>query len=152
MKPSSEDLLLNPELLDPKRRVPRTKDIVYVFETDMAGTHRSPSGKTAVKHYSAVRYRASGMQGRSYAVPLYGYDGETPLSMVEIRGFVEEFIAFAHTHPEVKFKISPLGQLSNSNSIIRTIVKLLTTCPSNCYLDDLILKALHVLTPKDMAH
>jgi hypothetical protein len=123
------------EVLNPNRKLPANKKLILVFETDLAGTHRTPSAKTATKYYNAIRHRASGIQGRSYAIPIYNYDGYTPLQIAEIKGFIEQFISYAEVNPELLFKIAPLGQMSNQFSMIRNLTNCLKECSDNCYID-----------------
>lgn len=140
----------NKDLLEHNRKMPKNKKTVFVFETDIGGTHRTPSAKNAIKHYGAIRYRASGKQGKSYGVPLYGYDGFTPLSAIEIREFILEFADHAAYHEEINFKIGALGQMMPNKGLVAFVLNILKKLPSNCYLDTLILNELGILNKQAM--
>ncbi len=144
-KSKTTDLPKLPEVLNPSRKLPANKKLILVFETDLAGTHRTPSAKTATKYYNAIRHRASGIQGRSYAIPIYNYDGYTPLQIAEIKGFIEQFISYAEVNPELMFKIAPLGQMSNQFSMIRNLTNALKVCTENCYVDPKVYDVLKAL-------
>jgi len=132
------------------RKVPSSNKarIRHVFDTDMRGGHRTTSGKGAVKFYRALIGRASGMQGESYAIPLYDYDGSTPLPFSTIKEFVNEFIEYAESYNSetksydglpVVFKIPRIGMALPQKL---ELYKLLLKAPSNCYIDARIIDML----------
>lgn len=115
------------------RRPPRSKaTVVHVFETDLRGRHRSRGGRLAVKNYGAKIGRASGLCGSSYAIPIYDYDGESPLSVLDIMGFIDQLIGYAESHTDLAFKIPALGKTIGLQAPISS--RLLSSGLDNLYL------------------
>ncbi len=76
---------------------------VFVFGSNLAGMHAGGAARVAVDKFGAVWGQGVGMQGQSYAIPTMQGGVET------IRPYVDEFIAYASQHPELKFLVTPIG-------------------------------------------
>ena len=76
---------------------------IFVFGSNLAGMHGGGAARIARLHFGAVMGQGVGLQGQSYAIPTMQGGVET------IRPYVEEFIIFAHQHPELHFLVTPIG-------------------------------------------
>ena len=78
------------------------KDEIFVFGSNLAGNHMGGAARTALR-WGAVMGQGTGLQGHTYAIP-------TMFRTVdEIKPYVDEFIAFACSHPEYRFLVTKLG-------------------------------------------
>ena len=71
--------------------------------SNLAGMHGGGAARIARLHFGAVMGKGVGLQGQSYAIPTMQGGVET------IRPYVDEFIIFAHQHPELHFLVTPIG-------------------------------------------
>lgn len=76
---------------------------VFVFGSNLAGAHCGGAARTAVRRFGAVMGQGTGLQGQSYAIPTMQGGVDT------IRPYVDEFISFARSHPELTFLVTPIG-------------------------------------------
>lgn len=76
---------------------------VFVFGSNLAGMHGGGAARVARKLFGAVMGQGVGLQGQSYAIPTMQGGVET------IKPYVNEFIAFAESHPELKFYVTRIG-------------------------------------------
>ena len=76
---------------------------IFVFGSNLAGMHGGGAARIACLHFGAVMGKGVGLQGQSYAIPTMQGGVET------IRPYVEEFIIFAHQHPDLHFLVTPIG-------------------------------------------
>lgn len=76
---------------------------VFVFGSNLAGMHGGGAARIARLRFGAVMGNGAGMQGRSYAIPTMQGGTET------IQPYVDEFIAFAKSHPKMKFLVTRIG-------------------------------------------
>lgn len=76
---------------------------VFVFGSNLAGAHCGGAARTAVRRFGAVMGQRTGLQGQSYAIPTMQGGVDT------IRPYVDEFISFARSHPELTFLVTPIG-------------------------------------------
>lgn len=76
---------------------------IFVFGSNLAGSHGGGAARVAVKKFGAVWGQGTGLQGNSYAIPtMHG-------GIDKIRPYVDRFIEFADTHPELKFYVTRIG-------------------------------------------
>lgn len=78
------------------------KDI-FVFGSNLAGSHGGGAARLAYQKFGAVWGQGRGLQGNSYAIPTMQGGVET------IRPYVNEFIDFAKSHPELTFYVTKIG-------------------------------------------
>lgn len=76
---------------------------VFVFGSNLQGMHGGGAAHAAMLHFGAVWGQGVGMQGQSYAIPTMQGGIET------IKPYVDEFIAFAQSHPELTFYVTRIG-------------------------------------------
>ena len=76
---------------------------VFVFGSNLAGHHDGGAARLALERFGAVYGQGAGLQGSSYAIPTTG------LPLMDIAGYVNQFILFADCHPEMKFLVTRVG-------------------------------------------
>ena len=76
---------------------------VFVFGSNLAGSHGGGAAQLAYKRFGAIWGQGVGLQGQSYAIPTMQGGVET------IKPYVDEFITFAKAHPELKFFVTKIG-------------------------------------------
>jgi hypothetical protein len=78
-------------------------DEIFVFGSNLAGSHGGGAAWTAYKCFGAIMGQGVGLQGQSYAIPtMHG-------GVDVIRPYVDEFIAFAREHREYFFYVTRIG-------------------------------------------
>ena len=76
---------------------------VFVFGSNLGGFHAGGAARVAVERFGAVWGQGVGLKGQSYAIPtMHG-------GVDVIKPYVDEFIAFAREHRELKFLVTPIG-------------------------------------------
>ena len=76
---------------------------VFVYGSNLGGFHAGGAARVAVDKFRAVWWQGVGLQGQSYAIPtMHG-------GVDVIKPYVDEFIAFAREHHELKFLVTPIG-------------------------------------------
>ena len=76
---------------------------VFVFGSDLRGIHCGGSAYQALRRFGAILGQGAGPQGRSYAIPtIVG-------GLEHIRPYVDEFFAYAESHPGESFLVTPVG-------------------------------------------
>ncbi len=78
-------------------------DEIFVFGSNLAGAHGGGAARVAMSHFGAVWGQGVGLHGQSYAIPTMQGGVET------IAPYVDEFIAFARSHPELRFLVTRIG-------------------------------------------
>lgn len=78
-------------------------DEIFVFGSNLAGSHGGGAARIAYMKFGAIMGQGVGLQGQSYAIPtMHG-------GVDVIKPYVDEFIVFAHNHPELKFLVTRIG-------------------------------------------
>ena len=76
---------------------------IFVFGSNLAGSHGGGAARLAYERFGAVWGQGVGLQGQSYGIPtMHG-------GVEAIKPYVDEFIAFAKQHPEMKFFVTKIG-------------------------------------------
>lgn len=78
------------------------KDI-FVFGSNLAGAHGGGAAKLAHQNFGAIMGQGVGLQGNSYGIPTMQGGIET------IKPYVDQFIEFAKSHPELTFYVTKIG-------------------------------------------
>ena len=78
-------------------------DEVFVFGSNLSGMHGGGAAAAAHRCFGAVWGQGVGLQGQSYAIPTMQGGTET------IKPYVDEFIEFAKSHPELRFLVTKIG-------------------------------------------
>ena len=76
---------------------------VFVFGSNLAGAHGGGAALLAYRKFGAVWGQGVGLQGQSYGIPTMhgGVDA--------IKPYVDEFIEFAKTRPDLTFLVTRVG-------------------------------------------
>lgn len=74
-----------------------------MFGSNLAGHHGGGAARIALERFGAKYGQGVGLQGQSYAIPTMQGGVET------IRPYVDEFISFAQSHPELTFFVTRVG-------------------------------------------
>ncbi len=87
----------------PARITSLAENEIFVFGSNLAGAHGGGAAWVAHAYFGAVWGKGVGLYGRSYAIPTMQGGVET------IRPYVDEFILFAKTHPQLTFLVTRIG-------------------------------------------
>jgi hypothetical protein len=79
------------------------EDEVFVFGSNLAGMHGGGAAATAHRCFGAVWGKGVGLYGQSYAIPTMQGGVKT------VKPYVDEFIEFAKSHPELRFLVTKIG-------------------------------------------
>ena len=77
-------------------------DEIFVFGSNIEGRHGGGAARQALEHFGAIMGQGTGLQGQSYAIPTMG-------GLNEMKHYIDEFIQFADSHPEMKFLVTRIG-------------------------------------------
>lgn len=76
---------------------------VFVFGSNLGGFHAGGAARAALDHFGAIWGQGVGLQGQSYAIPtMHG-------GVEAIRPYVDQFIGFAQSHPDLYFYVTRIG-------------------------------------------
>lgn len=76
---------------------------IFVFGSNLAGQHMGGAARAAYDKFGAIWGKGVGLQGQCYAIPTMQGGVET------IKPYVDDFIEFARTHPEMRFLVTRIG-------------------------------------------
>lgn len=76
---------------------------VFVFGSNLQGMHGGGAARVAYKKFGAVWGKGVGLYGQSYAIPTMQGGVNT------IKPYVDDFISFAKSHPELVFYVTRIG-------------------------------------------
>ena len=76
---------------------------IFVFGSNLQGMHGGGAARLAHEKFGAIWGQGVGLQGQSYGIPTMhgGIDA--------IKPYVDEFIEFAKSHPELTFLVTRIG-------------------------------------------
>lgn len=76
---------------------------IFVFGSNLSGSHGGGAALLAFRQFGAVWGQGVGLQGKSYGIPTMhgGVDAIQP--------YVDEFIAFAQSRPDLTFFVTQIG-------------------------------------------
>ena len=76
---------------------------IFVFGSNLEGMHGGGAALIAYNKFGAIWRQGVGLQGQSYGIPtMHG-------GVDVIKPYVDEFIEFAKSHPELKFLVTRVG-------------------------------------------
>jgi hypothetical protein len=81
---------------------------VFVFGSNEGGKHGKGAAKSALS-WGAKWGQASGLQGRTYGIPTKDSSVRRVLSVAEIKSYVDDFIEFAKSRPDLIFLTTEIG-------------------------------------------
>lgn len=87
----------------PERITELKPNEIFVFGSNLAGAHGGGAARLAYNRFGAIWGHGVGLQGQSYAIPTMQGGVET------IKPYVDEFIRFAMTRPDLKFYVTQIG-------------------------------------------
>lgn len=76
---------------------------IFVFGSNLSGMHGGGAARLAYQKFGAIWGQGVGLQGQSYGIPTMQGGVDT------IKPYVDEFIKFAKTHPQLKFLVTEIG-------------------------------------------
>jgi len=76
---------------------------IFVFGSNLEGSHGGGAAKTAHEKFGALWGQGTGLQGQSYGIPTMHGGAE------DIQPYVDEFIEFAITNPDLLFLVTRVG-------------------------------------------
>lgn len=76
---------------------------IFVFGSNLEGAHGGGAARLAWKKWGAVWGQGTGLQGQTYGIPTMHGGPEA------IRPYVEKFIRFASSHPQMTFLVTEVG-------------------------------------------
>lgn len=76
---------------------------IFVFGSNLQGMHGGGAARLAYEKFGAIWGQGVGLQGQCYGIPTMhgGVDA--------IKPYVDEFIEFAKSHPELTFLVTRIG-------------------------------------------
>lgn len=84
------------------------EDTIFVFGSNLAGTHAGGAAKTALLHFGAMKGSGRGWAGQSYAIPTMNeHLQQMPLS--QIQHYIEDFKIYTKNHAKTKYFITAVG-------------------------------------------
>jgi hypothetical protein len=108
--------------------------MIFVFGSNLAGRHGAGAALYARQHHGAIYGRGVGPQGQSYAIPTK--DGSLrPLGLKQIAAYVQEFLAYAASHPELRFQVTRIG-CGLAGYKATDIAPMFVGTPGNCELPE----------------
>jgi hypothetical protein len=76
---------------------------IFVFGSNLKGMHGGGAARIAFEEFGATWGQGVGLQGQSYGIPtMHG-------GVDVIKPYVDEFVNFAKSHPELKFLVTRIG-------------------------------------------
>ena len=76
---------------------------IFVFGSNLEGMHGGGAARLAYNKFGAIWGQGVGLQGQSYGIPtMHG-------GVEDIKPYVDEFIEFAKSHPELTFLVTRIG-------------------------------------------
>ena len=76
---------------------------IFVFGSNLEGMHGGGAARLAYDKFGAIWGQGVGLQGQSYGIPtMHG-------GIDVIKPYVDEFIEFAKSHPEMTFLVTRIG-------------------------------------------
>lgn len=85
-----------------------SREVVFVFGSNLAGRHGKGAALEAVKHWGAEYGIGEGRTGNSYAIPTKDEDLNVR-SLEEIRESYSKFVTYATDNPDIQFLLTPFG-------------------------------------------
>ncbi len=107
--------------------------MIFVFGSNLAGRHGKGAALHARKHYDAEYGVGFGRTGDSFAIPTKDQFIRT-LPLEQIKLYVDQFIAYAKSNPDLDFEVTRIGcgLAGYSNE---QIAPMFADCPDNCHID-----------------
>lgn len=114
----------------------QTKEMVFVFGSNLAGVHGAGAARHAHQNLDAVWGKGIGFgsRGETYALPTKDHHIKS-LHREEVRKHVEFFLRNARFHHELTFKVTQIG-CGLAGFTGSDIAPMFIDAPENCYFDE----------------
>jgi hypothetical protein len=121
-----------PFAIDPKHEHKAGDARVFVFGSNLLGIHGAGAARYALNELGAEWGAGEGLMGTSYALPTCYRPGE-PVTLPELAVYVDNFVNFARSHPELQFFVSKVGcGLAGIDEVLVKHVFQQFDVPENC--------------------
>ena len=107
--------------------------MIFVFGSNEAGIHGKGAALIAKLEHGAIYGQGYGLQGESFAIPTKDRKLR-PLSLTKIERYVQSFLTFAQSNPELSFIITRIG-CGLAGFTDTQIAPLFEGAPINCLFD-----------------
>jgi len=108
---------------------------VFVFGSNEAGVHGAGAAAEAYKKHGARWGFSYGHMGESFAIPTKDENLET-LPIKRVHQYVQGFIAFAHGHRKLTFRVTQIG-CGLAGFKATEIAPMFMEAPKNCEFDSM---------------
>lgn len=81
---------------------------IFVFGSNQSGKHSKGAAKTAMG-WGAIYGQGEGLQGKTYGIPTKDKSVWNTLTIDEIKRYVDRFIEFAKSRPDLTFLVTEVG-------------------------------------------
>lgn len=108
--------------------------MIFVFGSNEAGIHGAGAALYARRHCGAAPGVGFGPSGNSFALPTKDHNIKT-LPLVKVSAYVQAFIEYAKSHPDLQFKVTAIG-CGLAGFREDEIAPLFITAPDNCSFDE----------------
>jgi hypothetical protein len=107
---------------------------IFVFGSNLAGRHGKGAALSAKLNHGAKQWQGDGIQGHSYAIPTKDRVLQT-LPLYQVANHIGRFIEFAIAHPELRFRVTPVGcgLAGYRREQIRPLFEKNGPLPPNCF-------------------
>lgn len=117
-----------------------SKNVIFVFGSNLAGRHGRGAALWAKQHYGAEYGKGVGLTGQAYAIPTKGHDMKV-LPLAEVKKHVDYFLEFARSKRDHYFIVTAVGCGLAGHSPFE-IAPMFWPTPENCYLNSRFVEAL----------
>ena len=84
------------------------EDTVFVFGSNLAGTHAGGAAKMALNHFGAIKGVGRGWAGQSFAIPTMN-EHLQQMSLSQIQHYVDDFKTYTKNHPKTRYFVTSIG-------------------------------------------
>lgn len=111
-----------------------TSNMIFVFGSNLRGIHGAGAAKLAYENRGARWGKGVGIAGKSYAIPTKDKTIRHTLPLTTIKGYVDEFLTFARTVPDIEFQVTCIG-CGLAGLKHEDVAPMFKHAPSNCWFD-----------------
>lgn len=124
------------------KSVEHRRPMIFVFGSNKAGIHGAGAARYALLKHGAIMGKGFGHHGNSYALPTKGQPGGvdrqkgigSTLPLVEIKQYVDDFIAYARANPKLTFQVTRVG-CGLAGLKDEWVAPMFQNVPDNCQFD-----------------
>jgi hypothetical protein len=82
---------------------------IFVFGSNESGLHGGGAARQAYQSFGAIMHEGIGLFGNTYAIPTIGPILGNVLKLDKIKSYIDDFILFAKTRPDLVFYMTEIG-------------------------------------------